>query len=389
MRGAGGFYKGTNTEQTPYFGDKEKKLIEKMTWPEIYKHKIDLTKINLDVVGKWIQKRLIEILGFEDDILYEYCVSQLRLDPEAIDEESENFLNSKRLKINLTGFIGNKKSEVFVQELLELLISGEQNEAQLLASQMETKRIEMEQVQKENELLQRNIHNLRSIYAESANRKDPTPAENASGETDDPNGPPKDPKGRPQDQNKQIDGHSPKRSDHIHNKRRMKPTRRSSPESSPSTIEGDKHAKYKRRKHKIYANRERRHSDEEEEERDGPSCIEDSSSDEPTEETRGGRGKQERRRRSVSAANSDGRSSSSASLSPSSAGTAKHKHRRELDAANGRNGRGSVKEFDDDSTRKSSRDSNAKEIHSILKRKSYNSMKKGLRAWSPSESDNG
>ncbi|GAB66223.1 splicing factor, partial [Plasmodium cynomolgi strain B] len=345
MRGAGGFYKGTNTEQTPYFGDKEKKLIEKMTWPEIYNQKIDLTKINLDVVGKWIHKRLIEILGFEDDILYEYCVSQLRLDQEGIDDESENFLNSKRLKINLTGFIGNKKSEVFLQELLELLISNEQNEMQIVESEMEAKRIEIEQVRKENELLQRNIQNLRSIYTENTNQKDPTPVEkNANGKTDDPNGRPQDPKGRPQDRSKQIDGDSPKRSDHIHNRRRKKPTRCSTPESSRSTSELDKHSKYKRRKNKIYVNREKHHSDEDtsnggdEEERDDPD------------------------------------------------GTVKHKHRRELDTANGR---GSVKEFDDDSTRKSSKDSNAKEIHSIMKRKSYNSMKKGLRAWSPSESDNG
>ncbi|CAA9987957.1 pre-mRNA splicing factor, putative [Plasmodium knowlesi strain H] len=521
MRGAGGFYKGTNTEQTPYFGDKEKKLIEKMAWPEIYNQKIDLTKINIDVVGKWIHKRLIEILGFEDDILYEYCVSQLRLDQEGIEDESDNFLNSKRLKINLTGFIGNKKSEIFVQELLELLISNEQNEGKVVVDEMETKRIEMEQVKKENELLQRNIHNLRSLYTENASRKESTPVENASRKTDDPNG-------RPNDQNREIDGDSPKLSEHIHNKKRKKPSRCSTSESSRSSSQLDKNKNYKRRKNKIYVSRKKRHSDEDtsngadEEEREEPSSLEDSSSYESREEfkkkkkknrkhlssadssssehrsdrrrgkmdlhrerrkrrdrgssrdrdksrrrdrsrgrerkrerersrererhrhrgrrrerersrgrdrsrsirrcrrerrrqssetpsdsksnsassrsiesihrghtMRERRGKHERPRNSVSVTKSDGRSSSSPSLSLSSSGTIKNKHRRKLDTTNCRNGRGSLKEFADDSTPKSSRDSNAKEIHSIMKKKSYNSIKKGLRAWSPSESENG
>ncbi|ETW51536.1 hypothetical protein C923_00502 [Plasmodium falciparum UGT5.1] len=81
MRG-GGFYKGTSTEQTPYFGDKEKKLIEKIVWPEIYNKKIDVNKIKFPLIETWINKRLIEILGFEDDILYEYCISQLKQSKE-------------------------------------------------------------------------------------------------------------------------------------------------------------------------------------------------------------------------------------------------------------------------------------------------------------------
>lgn len=77
MKG-GGFYKGTSSEQTPFFVDKEKKLIEKLAWPEIYNHKININKINFDIVEKWVQKRLIDLLGFEDDILCDYCISQLK-----------------------------------------------------------------------------------------------------------------------------------------------------------------------------------------------------------------------------------------------------------------------------------------------------------------------
>ncbi|SBS96731.1 pre-mRNA splicing factor, putative [Plasmodium malariae] len=166
MKG-GGFYKGTSTEQTPFFGDKEKKLMEKLVWPEIYNYKIDVTKINFNVVEKWINKKLIEILGFEDDILYEYCISQLKYAKEKKDDEEQNYLNAKKLKINLTGFIGNKKSEIFVRELLELLISNERNEEKLLSSLMENRKNEMEQAKNQNELINENIKNIKSIYAEN------------------------------------------------------------------------------------------------------------------------------------------------------------------------------------------------------------------------------
>ncbi|VWU52476.1 pre-mRNA splicing factor, putative, partial [Hepatocystis sp. ex Piliocolobus tephrosceles] len=164
MRG-GGFYKGTNTEQTPYFGDKEKKLIEKMTWSEIYNYKIDVTKINFDVVEKWIHDRLIQILGFEDDILYEYCISQLKHAQEKADDEEDIYLDSKKLKINLTGFIGSKKSETFVTELLNLLISCEKGEkGDNIHSIIENKKKEMKEVISENNDIIEDIKNIESLY---------------------------------------------------------------------------------------------------------------------------------------------------------------------------------------------------------------------------------
>ncbi|KYN94442.1 putative pre-mRNA splicing factor, partial [Plasmodium gaboni] len=159
MRG-GGFYKGTSTEQTPYFGDKEKKLMEKIVWPEIYNKKIDVNKINFPLIEEWINKRLIEILGFEDDILYEYCISQLKQSKDKkADGEEDKYLNAKKLKINLTGFIGNKKSDIFIEELLELLINEEKNEGHIANTINENKTNEIKQVKNENENIKKNLNN--------------------------------------------------------------------------------------------------------------------------------------------------------------------------------------------------------------------------------------
>ena len=39
--------------------------------------KINMDKINLDVIKPWITMRINEILGIEDDVVIEYIMSQL------------------------------------------------------------------------------------------------------------------------------------------------------------------------------------------------------------------------------------------------------------------------------------------------------------------------
>ncbi|SBT34509.1 pre-mRNA splicing factor, putative [Plasmodium ovale wallikeri] len=167
MKG-GGFYKGTSTEQTPYFEDKEKKLIEKIAWPEIYNYKIDVGKINFNVVETWVNKRLIEILGFEDEILSEYCISQLKHAKEKKGTITTILrLATSQLQLLNAPHTGNKKSEVFVKELLELLISNEKDEERIAKSLVESKKSEIEKVISQDEALRKNIENIKSIYTEN------------------------------------------------------------------------------------------------------------------------------------------------------------------------------------------------------------------------------
>lgn len=38
---------------------------------------VDMEKVNMDVIKPWITKKLIEILGFEDDVVMQYVFNML------------------------------------------------------------------------------------------------------------------------------------------------------------------------------------------------------------------------------------------------------------------------------------------------------------------------
>ena len=40
-------------------------------------HKVDLTKVKIDVIKPWITRRITEILGFEDDVVIDFCFNLL------------------------------------------------------------------------------------------------------------------------------------------------------------------------------------------------------------------------------------------------------------------------------------------------------------------------
>ena len=39
--------------------------------------KVDLSKVKIDVIKPWITRRITEILGFEDDVVIDFCFNLL------------------------------------------------------------------------------------------------------------------------------------------------------------------------------------------------------------------------------------------------------------------------------------------------------------------------
>lgn len=116
----------TTADQVSFFPDKEKKLIEGGKWPQEYEKEVDMSKVNMDVIAKWIQKRLTELLGVEDDIVVDYCKQQLFPVEDASDTSTSKKICPKKLQINLTGFLA-KNASIFVKELWSLLLSAQAN----------------------------------------------------------------------------------------------------------------------------------------------------------------------------------------------------------------------------------------------------------------------
>ncbi|CAM9339486.1 unnamed protein product [Ascophyllum nodosum] len=110
-----GFFRGTNTEQDSRWGDAEKKLLRRTKFSKVLEQKVNMKKVNMDVMQRWITQRITSLLGFEDDIVVGTCVNYL---------SEEGNLDPKKLQLQLTGFL-EKSTSMFMEELWVLLIDAQ------------------------------------------------------------------------------------------------------------------------------------------------------------------------------------------------------------------------------------------------------------------------
>ncbi|XP_952352.1 splicing factor, putative [Theileria annulata] len=127
-------------DNNPVLVGKEKELYESKNWPKSFSNPVDITKVKIDAFKPWISKRVSDLMGIEDDIVIDYCMSQLKdlgesdakrntqlaEDGGAVFNEKPR-LDPKRLQISLTGFM-EKKAGIFVRELWDLLLSAQSSE---------------------------------------------------------------------------------------------------------------------------------------------------------------------------------------------------------------------------------------------------------------------
>ncbi|KAI8322660.1 PWI domain-containing protein [Martensiomyces pterosporus] len=115
---AGGFFRGTNTDQDQRFGDASKKLLKDMSFSALLKRKVDMSKVNMEVVKPWIATKINETLGIEDEVLFEYVVNML---------EESSTPDPKTMQLNLTGFL-ESKTQGFMQSLWAVLLEAQQSQ---------------------------------------------------------------------------------------------------------------------------------------------------------------------------------------------------------------------------------------------------------------------
>ncbi|WAQ90800.1 hypothetical protein PtA15_13A199 [Puccinia triticina] len=133
--GDAGFFKGTSSEQDTRFKDKEKSLLKSINFPKELDQKVDMRKVELSVMRPWITDKIMELLGFEDEVVVEYVNGLL-------DDPTSPIVDPKKMQINLTGFLESKTGP-FMAELWALLISAQQSPLKVPALFIEQKKEEM------------------------------------------------------------------------------------------------------------------------------------------------------------------------------------------------------------------------------------------------------
>ncbi|KAH8103019.1 PWI domain-containing protein, partial [Cristinia sonorae] len=132
-----GFFKGTSADQDRRFSDKELKLLKTMKFPAEFDKKVDMRKVNLQVIRPWVVKKIVELVGFEDEVVVEYAMGLL-------EDDSQQFPDPRKMQINLTGFLTNH-TPTFMTALWTLLLEAQESPAGVPRTFVEQKKEEMRQ----------------------------------------------------------------------------------------------------------------------------------------------------------------------------------------------------------------------------------------------------
>ncbi|OAA54752.1 PWI domain-containing protein [Niveomyces insectorum RCEF 264] len=109
------------------------KLLKSTKFPPIFNQKVDMQKVNLQVMKKWIAGKIADILGNDDDVVIELCYNLI---------ESSRNPDIKALQIQLTGFLESHTPE-FCKELWTLLLSAQTSPQGIPRELLEAKKMEL------------------------------------------------------------------------------------------------------------------------------------------------------------------------------------------------------------------------------------------------------
>ncbi|KAG5976726.1 hypothetical protein E4U55_007246, partial [Claviceps digitariae] len=111
------------------------RLLKSTKFPPEFSKKVDMQKVNLQVMKKWIANRISDILGNEDDVVIELCFNLI---------EGSRHPDIKSLQIQLTGFL-DKDTAPFCKDLWNLLLSAQDSPQGVPKELLEAKKLELMQ----------------------------------------------------------------------------------------------------------------------------------------------------------------------------------------------------------------------------------------------------
>ncbi|GAB0132173.1 hypothetical protein EsDP_00000617 [Epichloe bromicola] len=111
------------------------RLLKSTKFPPEFSKKVDMQKVNLQVMKKWIANGISDILGNEDDVVIELCFNLI---------EGSRHPDIKSLQIQLTGFL-DKDTAPFCKKLWNLLLSAQGSPQGVPKELLEAKKLELMQ----------------------------------------------------------------------------------------------------------------------------------------------------------------------------------------------------------------------------------------------------
>lgn len=132
----------------------DQKRLKATKFPPEFDRKVDIEKVNIDLMKKWIAQKITDILGDEDDIVVETCYNLVEqnqfvcttMHPTNLAPANNQQPKIKEIQIQLTGFL-NKDTPAFCKELWDLMLSAQDSPMGVPKEMLEAKKLELQQEQ--------------------------------------------------------------------------------------------------------------------------------------------------------------------------------------------------------------------------------------------------
>ncbi|KAF2723243.1 PWI domain-containing protein [Polychaeton citri CBS 116435] len=111
----------------------DQRSLRKTKFPPEFNRKVDMSKVNISVIKKWITDELEKLLQSDDDVVPELVFSMI---------EGTKSPNIKELQIALSGFLESDAPK-FSQDLWKLLLSAQNNAQGIPQEMLEAKKMEL------------------------------------------------------------------------------------------------------------------------------------------------------------------------------------------------------------------------------------------------------
>lgn len=100
------------------------KLLKKTTFPSNFSTPVEVSKVNIPVMSQWVERKITELLGFEDEIVASTAINLFL--PTALEGAPPPKVDPKRSQLDLVGFLGEDDAAAFCKELWTLLLDAQE-----------------------------------------------------------------------------------------------------------------------------------------------------------------------------------------------------------------------------------------------------------------------
>eukprot|EP00934_Nitzschia_sp_Nitz4_P004541 Nitzschia sp. Nitz4//scaffold171_size48012//4055//5506//NITZ4_007117-RA/size48012-processed-gene-0.32-mRNA-1//1//CDS//3329538677//4531//frame0 len=118
------------------------KALKSTKFPSNFSKKVNVSKVNQPVLTQWIEQKVTEVLGFEDEIVGSTAVNLFLPSDGSVPDP-------RRAQLDLVGFLGEQESAKFSKEVWDMLVEAEASPSGIPQTLLEKKKQELAAQQKD------------------------------------------------------------------------------------------------------------------------------------------------------------------------------------------------------------------------------------------------